>query len=345
MSLRTLRICRLSIGITAAVAFAYGSGWPLAYLLPILTVLFLARTAWMGLNGALIVLALLAVALLIGVLISNFLLQFPLFCLPFYMLLFFLIYYHGAAASTPMIPIFMTLGVTMIPIVSFSGVMVSHLVAFLLLWYMALALLFAWLFHSLLPDTLVKESEEVTMVTPPPKAVITNEQERGRLALTSTIVASTAVIVFFALNLTDYALAMLFICIMAGNPNQNASLQFMKANTISAFIGGVAVIVAYNLLVAVPTYPFLIALVLLFSLLFSTRIYSDSPWAPAFQSGFTTFLILLGSSTSTTDSATVDFYLRIGQILFAGVFTVLSLTVVEHLLRPRSKTMRTNLAR
>ena len=344
MSLRTLRICRLSIGLTAVAALAYGSGWPLAYLLPILTVLFLARKGWIGLNGALTVLILLAVSLLIGVFISNFLLQFPLFCLPFYMLLFFLIYYHGAAAFTPMVPFFMTLGVTMIPIVSFSGLLVSHLVAFLLLWYMALAMLFAWLFHSLLPDSLVKETEDLPSPEVTPKATIISDKERGRLALTSTVVASTAVILFFAFNLTQYALAMLLICIMAGNPNQNASLKFMKGNGISALIGGAAVIIAYNLLGAAPTYPFLIALILLFSLIFSTRIYSDSPWAPAFQSGLTTFLILLGSSTSTADSATADFYLRVGQILFAGIFTVLGLTLVEHLLRPRSKKVQVDLA-
>lgn len=343
MSLRTLRICRLSIGITAVAALAYGSGWPLAYLLPILTVMFLAKKGWIGLNGALTVLLLLAVSLLIGVFISNFLLQFPLFCLPFYLLLFFLIYYHGAAAATPMLPFFMTLGVTMIPIVSFSGVLVSHLVAFLLLWYMALAMLFAWLFHTLLPDSLTRETEYIPASKAAPRPALISDKERGRLALTSTIVASTAVILFFALNLTEYALAMLLICIMAGNPNQNASIQFVKGNAISALIGGAAVIVAYNLLGAAPTYPFLIALVLLFSLIFSARIYSDSPWAPAFQSGFTTFLILLGSSTSSADSATVDFYLRIGQILFAGIFTVLGLTVVEHLLRPRSKKVQADL--
>ena len=102
-------------------------------------------------------------------------------------------------------------------------------------------------------------------------------------------------------------------------------------------IGGVAVIVAYNLLVVSPPYLFMVFLVLLFSLLFSERIYSDSPLAPAFQSGFTTFLVLLGSSTGGTDAASSDFYLRIAQILFAGLFTVLGLVLVEHLLRPRAK--------
>ena len=130
---------------------------------------------------------------------------------------------------------------------------------------------------------------------------------------------------------------MLYICIMAGTPDKNSSVRFIKGSALATVIGGAAVIIAYNLLVVAPTYMFLVVLVLLFSLLFSGRIYRTSPLAPAFQSGFATFLVLLGSSTGGSDSASSDFYLRIAQILFAGLFTLLGLVVVEHLLRPRKK--------
>ena len=344
MTLQTLRIFRLALGITTVVAISYGVGWPLSYLAPILCVLFLALPGWISWPAALKVFLLLAVALLIGVVISEFLLQFPLLCVPLYVLLFFLIYYSSKPGGTPLVPLFMTMGITMIPIISFNGTMVSNLVAMMLLFNMAVGLFFAWLFHSLLPDSLardpaVKMGKPLQAAAPP-----VPEQERIRLALVSTIVASTAVILFFALNLSQYALAMLFICIMAGTPDQNASVKFIKGNALATVIGGVAVIIAYNLLVAAPNYLFLIFLVLLFSLLFCERIYSGSPLAPAFKSGFTTFLVLLGSSTGGSDAASSDFYLRIAQILFAGLFTILGLVVVEHLLRPRAKKSSTGAA-
>ena len=337
MSLQTLRTLRLALGITAAVAVSYGIGWPLAYVMPILAVLFLAIPVWITWPAAVKILLLLAVGLLIGVLISEFVLHFPLLCVPLYALLFFMIYYTPGPDSSPLVPLFMTMGITLIPIIGFSGTLVSHLVAAALLFDMAMALFFAWLFHSLLPDSLALKTATAVDLTAPVKGVEVTEKEKIRLALVSTIVASTAVIIFFALNLGQYALAMLYICIMAGTPDQNASVKFIKGSTLATVIGGVAVIVAYNLLVVSPTYLFMVFLVLLFSLLFSERIYSDSPLAPAFQSGFTTFLVLLGSSTGGTDAASSDFYLRIAQILFAGLFTVLGLVVVEHLLRPRAK--------
>lgn len=337
MSLQTLCTLRLALGITAAVAVSYGIGWPLAYLVPILTVLFLALPVWITWPAAVKIMMLLALGLLIGVLISEFVLHFPLLCVPLYVLLFFMIYYTPGPDTSPLVPLFMTMGITMIPIISFSGTMVAHLVATALLFDMAVALFFAWLFHSLLPDSLAAKTVAAARSSAPVRVVEATEKEKIRLALVSTIVASTAVIIFFALNLSQYALAMLFICIMAGTPDQNASVKFIKGSALATVIGGVAVIAAYNLLVVSPTYLFMVFLVLLFSLLFSERIYSDSPLAPAFQSGFTTFLVLLGSSTGGTDAASSDFYVRICQILFAGLFTVLGLVVVEHLLRPRAK--------
>ena len=127
---------------------------------------------------------------------------------------------------------------------------------------------------------------------------------------------------------------MINICFMAGTPNTNASVIVMKANAIATCIGGIAVIIAYNLLVAVPTYPFLIILTLLFCLLFSSKIYSGSKNSAAFSSGLTTFLVLLGSSTGVDQSASANLYLRIAQVLFAGIFTLGALIIVEHVSRP-----------
>ncbi len=56
--------------------------------------------------------------------------------------------------------------------------------------------------------------------------------------------------------------------------------------------------------------------------------------AKAFTTGFMTFLILLGTSTMADTAASTNFYLRIAQILFAGLFTAAGLIIVEHLLRP-----------
>ena len=339
MQLRTIQIARLSIGLTVSVAVAYGSAWMLSFLTPIFAFLFLAMPRWIGRKMAFELLFRLAYCLLIGMIIAEFFLQFPLLCIPLYALIFFIIYYNDTPTAPPMSTLFMTLAVTMIPIMSFSGAAVSHIIALYLLVNMAGGLFFAWLFHLILPNSLAESSPEQKS-SPPAPSPTADPRERTRLALTSTIVALTAIIIFFSMNLTEYALAMIYICFMAGTPNQNDSVIAMKANATATCIGGIAVIIAYNLLVAVPTYLFLITLTLLFSLFFSSKIFEGSKNSVAFSSGLSTFLVLLGSSTGVDQSASANFYLRIAQVLFAGIFTLGALIVVEHISRPRRSLTR-----
>ncbi len=335
MTLSALRIARISTGVTAAVAVSYGCAWQLYFITPIFAFIFLGMPAWIGWKMARQLLFRLGYALLIGVGISEFFLSYPLLCIPLYGLLFFFIYYNDTPSAPPMATLFMTLGITMVPIVSFMGSGAAHFIAFYLLVNMGAGLVFAWLFHTLLPDALSYENGQAAVRPKTSPPVLPSNEERARLALVSTIVAVSAVSIFFALNLAQHALAMIYICFMAGTPNKNASVIVMKANALATCIGGVAIIIAFNLLVAVPTYHFLVFLVLLFSLIFSRKILAGGSGATAFSSGFTTFLVLLGSSTGVDKTATVNFYLRISQVLFAGLFTLVALVVVENILRPR----------
>ena len=334
MTLQTVSILRMTLGLTTAVAVAYGIAWPLNFIAPLFAVIFLLFPAWIGWKMAVQILLRLTFSLLIGLIISEYFLNLPLLCVPLYGLLFFYIYYNDTPSAPPMATLFMTLGITIVPIMGLAGAVMSHVIAIALLFNMAVGLVCAWLFHLIIPSSLAEQKPQAQAAaksTPPPTP---SRQERARLALVSTIVALTAVIIFFALNLTAYAFAMIQICFMAGSPHANASFQAMKSNGLACLIGGIAIIIVYNLLIAVPTYLFLVAMTLCCALLFSSRIYGGGPMAKAYISGLTTFLVLLGTSTMANTAASTNFYLRIAQILFAGLFTVAGLIIVERLLRP-----------
>lgn len=335
MTLQNIRILRMTVGTTVAVALSYGIAWPLYFITPIFAAIFMVIPVWIGWKMAMQLLLRLTFSLLLGLVISDFFLDFPLLCVPLYGLLFFFIYYNDTPSAPPMAALFMTLGITMVPIMGLSGAGLSHLIAMGLLFNMGAGLSFAWLFHTAVPDSLAEKSGQTPPGEKPAPPPAPSNEERARLALVSTLVALTAVVLFFSLNLAQHALAMIYICFMAGSPS--ASLQATKANTLATCIGGAAIIIAFNLLVAVPTYLFLLALVLVFSLFFSSKILAGGPYVAAFNSGFTTFLVLLGSSTGVDNTASANFYLRIGQVLFAGLFTIIALMVVEHLLRPRKR--------
>jgi len=339
MTLQNVQTLRLVMGTWTAVALAYAAAWPMYFIMPVFTVMFLSMPIpWFGWKMAGQLLFRLAFSLMVGLVISEFLLDFPLICIPVYGLLLFFIYYNDTPSAPPMAILFMTLGITIVPVMGLQSSLGSHVISAGLLFNMALGLIFTWLFHGLIPNSMAKLSPAPQVKKPTALAPVSvPKQERARLAFVSTLVALLAITIFFSLNLSQYALAMIQICFMAGSPGTNSSIQAMKGNALATCIGGIAIIIAFNLLVAVPAYSFLMAVTLYFSFLFGQQIFSGKPLAKAFASGFITFLVLLGSSTGIDQVASTNFYLRIAQILFAGLFSVAALILVEHLLRPGRK--------
>ncbi len=197
------------------------------------------------------------------------------------------------------------------------------------------SLLFTWFFYTLIPNSLARqEPANPAARKPPPSPPALPRKEHLRMAVVSTLVALTAVRIFFSFGWSSFTTALLYICFIIGEANINSSFQEMKARAIACLIGGIAIIVFYNLIRALPTYPFLVALTLCFSLLLTRKMYDGGPMAGAYGTAFITFCILLGTSTFEYYTASYKFYLRVGEILFAGWFAIAGIMLVDHLLRP-----------
>ncbi len=334
MTLQTVQTLRLAFGVWAAIAVAYGVAWQLSFIAPLFATIFLVFPAWIGWKMAIQLLRRLSYSLLLGLLISEFLLGFPVICILVYGLLFFFIYYNDTPLAPPFAAMFMTIGITIVPMMGLAGAGLPQFIAMSLFVNLGLGLVCAWIFHSLMPNSLATQNIQAPAGKKAAPPSLAPREERVRQALTSTIVALTAIIIFFSLNLVAYAFAMIQICFMVGAPNAKGSAQALKDNGVACCIGGLAIIIVFNLLVAVPTYPFLLLLCLLCTLLFSKQIFSGTPMSKAYMSGLTTFLVLLGTSTMVEKVASINFYLRIAQILFAGLFAVAGLLFVGYLLNP-----------
>jgi hypothetical protein len=337
MNNQQLAILRLTLGLGATVAVSYGIGWSLNFVAPIFAAVFLVIPRWIGWKPAMYFVILLGVSLLCGLVISEFFLLMPLLCVPVFALLFFFIYYNDTPAAPPMMAMFMTIGITMVPIMGLSGAMLPHIIAEYMLFDLAVGLFFAWLFHALIPGKPVP-GQAAAKKTPPQ---LPPREERARLALVSTIVAVGAIIFFFSFNLVAYAYAMMQICLMAGTPSTSASLQSMKFKAYTCLLGGIAVIIVFNLLKMSPSWIFLVVVTMATTLFFARRIFSGSPMAKAWVSGLITFLVLLGTSTIPEATAANKFWLRIVQVIGAGLFTVAGIVLVERLLRPAGKKVKT----
>ena len=334
MTLQTVHTLRLAFGVWAAIAVAYGMAWQLSFISPLFATIFLLFPAWVGWKMALRLIQRLSLSLLLGLFVAEFLLDFPAICIMVYALLFFFIYYNDTPLAPPFAAMFMTIGITVVPIMGLAGVGLPQFIALALLANFGIGLVFAWVFHTIMPSSLAKQLPQAQAAQKPAPPTLPPREERIKQALTSSIVALMAVVVFFSFNLVAYAFAMIQICFMVGAPSANASAQALKDTALACCIGGLAIIVVFNLLVAVPTYPFLLLVTLLCTLFFSKQMFAGTAMSKTYISGLTTFLVLLGTSTMVEKVASVNFYMRIAQILFAGLFAIGGLLLVGYLLNP-----------
>lgn len=315
---RSVAILRFALGSTAAVALAFGFAWPIGFLTPVLVAKLLGTPGFrpslavgVGMLGGI------AIGLGLGLAIALPLNAYPLVQLLVVGLALFRIFF-ASAAGAPGFPVTMMLiGVTVLPLVEMESraLAVDFVGGFLTLGFAAMALV--GLAHGLLPDP-------PGVAAPEPAAAAARDPAlRVRQAALSTAVVLPLLLFVFSLKLTGALLVLAFVAILAQQPGLREGLRSGVALLVGNALGGLAAIVGYELLVIVPSYGFLLVLMLLAALLFGTRVLGGDPRAPLWAMAFSTFLILLGGSTAPTGGeADVSFYTRIFQIFLAALYIV-----------------------
>ena len=114
--LRTARIVRYAVGVTTAVAIAFGLEWPLYFLTPVLTAFFLALpipapTLKQLFYNILYVL----VACVLGLVFTLFLLPYPLVYVPALGIILFRIYYLANRRGPVFLVLMSLLAVLILP--------------------------------------------------------------------------------------------------------------------------------------------------------------------------------------------------------------------------------------
>lgn len=104
---------------------------------------------------------------------------------------------------------------------------------------------------------------------------------------------------------------------------------------IANILGGIFGILAYKLLIMVPDFTFMILITLSIGLFFGSRLFSDSKYASIYGSGFSTFLLILGSVTSSDAEAGSKVWSRVIQISIAVSYVVLAVSILNRIVEAK----------
>ena len=319
-----LRAIRFAVGVTIAVALAYGIEWPLSFLLPVLTAVILGLplpipSLAAGLRNMLYTLA----AFGIGLVFSLFFLRYPLVYILVLGLVLFHLYYFLNRGGSFWLTLMTMLAILLLPMLANTHEGFASGVALGFVGTSWLTMLMIWLAHLLVPDPVAAKMPR------PPGFQPGYSQPAAQLALKSTLVIWPLASLFIVFDLMDYLLVMIFSAIFILKPELSKGREAGLNSLVSTVLGGVCAWLFYWLIVAVPEYHFYIVLMFFTTLLFGMNIFSAKPTARYFGSALVALLILVNGSMGEGAEFTELFAQRIALIVLAVLYIVAVLKVLD----------------
>lgn len=322
------RITRFVLGVTVAAALAYGINWGLSFVMPVFLAKFLVDKPVLTRQIFDELFLAMVATVLIGLSISNGVTHYPLVLLLLVGLLMFSAYYLFMDPEWNLFATILIISALLIPYMGIinpaaalflgKGLMISGIGAVVMFVLM----------HCLLPD---KAPQSVKAKLNP---VFPSSSQRTKEALRALMISFPVIAFFFYFQINGALLTLAFVGILSLQITGQKSVKLSAFLLLTNSIGGILAVIAYELLVTVPWFPFLVALLVLFTCTFANKIYSNPLKAPIWSGIFTALLVVLGSALSSeTKEIDVGFYTRIAQIFLAGIYMIF----ISFLLESRNK--------
>ena len=330
-----IRILRFTFGVTLSVAASFAFAWPLFFVTPIFVAKFLgSQEPCPNFLAGLAVTLVIGIGCGVGLAITYFTVHYPIVCLLTISILLFHIFYANVRGVSPLVVAFLLIGITAIPLMGTVSFGLATSITGGLMLSGGLAFIFVWIAHGFIPDRVSEVNKAAAPAAHPPMT----DREQIRSAAISTLVVLPVILIFFMFQMTNMLLVMIFIAMLAQTPDVKTGAKGSAALVIGNTAGGIAAILFYNLLVAVPNFVFLILLTVLFSLFFGERLFSGKPLTGLYATAFSTVILLVGSTTGDMGGdAESKFYTRIAQIILAGAYIVGAFMLLELLSRRKQK--------
>jgi hypothetical protein len=324
--LRTAKIVRLTVGSTAAAVIAFVFAWPVSFVCPVLTIVFLSKNIPGITYQKWYLIAYVAGAMLLGLVFTLFLQPYPMVYVPMLGLVFFNIYYLINRRGPFIFGLICLLSVIILPLMNSASEAVAMGFALYLGFSVALALVIFIVAHVLFPDP--PGSPE-----PPDYEFRPGYSEAAaKAALKSTLAILPLVVFFNAFEFRGALLAVVYGGILSLAAEQSAGWKTGVALLRATLIGAVAGMVIYWLLVAVPELHFFVVLWLVTMLIFARFIYSDHPLSKYAGSAATAMTILVGSSLGPGADYVGKIVTRALLIGFAGLYVGVALAIIDRYL-------------
>lgn len=319
----SIPVLRYAIGVSFIMAVTSLWNYDLAYLTAVLGLGYIAPGAKpLSFKQGLSFVFTLIFMTGIVIVFSAVFLDYPLVFIP--LLLLALLWFYYTDKILGMVKIFLLISLIIIPFVSIDSTAIGSYVAINLTLNALMAITLTQIIFLIFPWSTADEA--FTKVKQ--SAAKQPERDRFNYAINIIIILTPVLLLFYIFKLSTSVLILTFIAILSMSPalaNPKVGLVMIIAN----ILGGVVAILGFNLLSTVPNFTFMILLVLSMGLIFGNLIFSNHKLAPVFASGFSTFLLILGSVMSSDAEAGDKVWPRVIQISMSVIYVVVAFRILD----------------
>jgi hypothetical protein len=171
----------------------------------------------------------------------------------------------------------------------------------------------------------------------PTEGPVLRSTDRALLALRSFVVLYPFAILLQLYSATSATVALMMTILLSLEPTYGKHLAMGKGLVLANVAGGLVAVVVYQLLVFVPSFVFLLLLILLAGLLIGRSVFSGCMLGRLLAAGITTVFLVLGPSLTGDEAAGLSLLLRLSLILAAVLYVVLAFGLLERLTRGRRR--------
>lgn len=323
MDIASVRILRLALGTAVSLWFSQAVNWPMSFIAPVITLLILALPfPAPKLKAGIGLIAVLTTSLFAGLLLLPQLINQPMVGVLLLIVALYWSFYFTAKGGSAVLGTFATVGIavsTAIGTVNLDAVLaIASGVSF----GAAVGVLFVWIAHALLPDSMAMVGEQAAAAKPPAPTAPDLSAARWSAFRSLMIVLPVALFFLFSSASTAYVPVMIKVAAMGQQATNGETRKAGRSLVMSTIIGGAGAIIGWQVLSIAPTLTIYTLVVAIAGLLIGPKIFrgrSMHPDAATWSYAFLTMIVILAPAVMDSaggGSAGLKFWQRL--VMFGG---------------------------
>jgi hypothetical protein len=336
LSIASVRILRLALGTSLSLWFSQAVGWQLSFIAPVITMLVLGLPVPVPkLKGGIVFVLVMTLSLYAGMLLLPTLLHQPVVGMLLLGLALYWSFYFTAKGGPAVLGTFATVGIALTTAIGSVNVDAVLEVASSMSIATAVGVLFVWIAHALIPDSMAVDAAAPNSGEKPqaPKPDLATARWSAFRSL--LIVMPVVIWMLFSAASTAYIPVMLKVASMGQQATNNAAQNAGRSLMLSTLIGGAGAIIGWEILSIAPTLMIYTLIIGLAGLIMGPKIFQGAavhPQAATWSYAYLTMVVILAPAVMDSiggDSASLKFWDR--MIMFGGttLYAVIAVHVVD----------------